>query len=62
MDEFGWGDTRLITGEGKDKKVIVNDDERFDDSTIPRFLSENSVVRQKSSFKFISSISFDCRI
>ena len=35
MDEFGWGNTRLIIGEGKDKKVIVNDDEKFDDSMIP---------------------------
>ena len=35
MDEFGWGNTRLVIGEGKDKKVIVNDDEKFDDSMIP---------------------------
>ena len=35
MDEFGWGTTRLVIGEGKDKKVIVNDDEKFDDSMIP---------------------------
>ena len=35
MDEFGWGNTRLVIGEGKDKKVIINDDEKFDDSMIP---------------------------
>jgi chitin synthase len=35
MDEFGWGNTRLVIGEGKDKKVIVKDDEKFDDSMIP---------------------------
>ncbi|KAJ7618983.1 glycosyltransferase family 2 protein [Mycena polygramma] len=35
MDEFGWGNTRLVIGEGKEKKVIINEDEKFDDSMIP---------------------------
>lgn len=35
MDEFSWGTTRLVVGEGKDKKVIMNEDEKFDDSMIP---------------------------
>ncbi|PFH50393.1 glycosyltransferase family 2 protein [Amanita thiersii Skay4041] len=35
MDEFSWGNTRLVVGEGKDKKIIVNEDEKFDDSMIP---------------------------
>jgi hypothetical protein len=35
MDEFSWGNTRVVIGEGKDKKVITNDDEKFDDSMIP---------------------------
>ncbi|KAJ3996161.1 chitin synthase [Lentinula boryana] len=35
MDEFGWGNTRLVIGEGKDKKVIVNDDDKFEESMIP---------------------------
>jgi chitin synthase len=35
MDEFGWGNTRVVIGEGKDKKVIVPEDEKFDDSMIP---------------------------
>ncbi|KAF8642787.1 hypothetical protein AX16_009420 [Volvariella volvacea WC 439] len=35
MDEFSWGNTRLVVGEGKDKKVIVNEDEKFDESMIP---------------------------
>ncbi|KNZ77066.1 Chitin synthase 8 [Termitomyces sp. J132] len=35
MDEFGWGNTRLVIGEGKDKKVIINEDEKFDESMIP---------------------------
>ncbi|KAI0268292.1 glycosyltransferase family 2 protein [Gloeopeniophorella convolvens] len=35
MDEFGWGNTRLVVGEGNSKKVIMNEDEKFDDSMIP---------------------------
>jgi hypothetical protein len=35
MDDFGWGNTRLVIGEGKDKKVIINDDEKLDESMIP---------------------------
>ncbi|KAK2463731.1 hypothetical protein APHAL10511_004224 [Amanita phalloides] len=35
MDEFSWGNTRLVVGEGKDKKILINEDEKFDDSMIP---------------------------
>ena len=35
MDEFSWGNTRVVIGEGKEKKVITNEDEKFDDSMIP---------------------------
>jgi chitin synthase len=35
MDEFGWGNTRLVIGEGNSKKILVNEDEKFDDSMIP---------------------------
>ncbi|THH18601.1 hypothetical protein EW146_g2427 [Bondarzewia mesenterica] len=35
MDEFGWGNTRLVIGEGNSKKIIMNEDEKFDDSMIP---------------------------
>ena len=35
MDEFGWGNTRLVIGEGSNKKIMMNDDEKFDDSMIP---------------------------
>lgn len=59
MDEFGWGNTRLVIGEGKDKKIIVNDDEKFDDSMIP--LKKFS-GKLKMSIQIISSISLDCRI
>ena len=60
MDEFGWGNTRLVIGEDKDKKVIVNDDEKFNDySMIP--LKKFSGT-PKMSIPIISSISLDCRI
>lgn len=35
MDDFSWGNTRLVIGEGNSKKVIMNDDEKFDDSMVP---------------------------
>ncbi|KAH9899129.1 chitin synthase-domain-containing protein [Cubamyces lactineus] len=35
MDNFSWGNTRLVIGEGNNKKVIMNDDEKYDDSMIP---------------------------
>jgi len=35
MDDFSWGNTRIVVGEGKDKKVIIQDDEGFDESMIP---------------------------
>ncbi|TFK63456.1 glycosyltransferase family 2 protein [Pluteus cervinus] len=35
MDEFGWGNTRVVIGEGKDKKIVMNEDEKFDESMIP---------------------------
>ncbi|KAG8898841.1 hypothetical protein FRB99_007125 [Tulasnella sp. 403] len=35
MDDFSWGNTRLVVGEGANKKVLVDDDEKFDESMIP---------------------------
>jgi hypothetical protein len=35
MDDFTWGNTRLVIGEGSNKKVIMNDDEKWDESMIP---------------------------
>jgi len=35
MDDFSWGNTRLVVGEGNSKKVIMNDDSKFDESVIP---------------------------
>jgi chitin synthase len=35
MDDFNWGNTRVVAGE-KGKKVIVTDEGKFDPSSIPR--------------------------
>ncbi|WOO78655.1 Chitin synthase 6 [Vanrija pseudolonga] len=35
MDDFSWGNTRKVVGEGSNKTVVYDDDERFDDSMIP---------------------------
>jgi len=35
MDEFGWGNTRLVIGEGNSKKILMNEDDKYDDSMIP---------------------------
>jgi len=29
MDEFSWGITRVVNGEGKDQRVITNTEEKF---------------------------------
>ena len=34
MDDFSWGNTRLITGE-KGKQVVISDEGKFDPSSIP---------------------------
>jgi chitin synthase len=35
MDDFSWGNTRVVVGEGNNKKVVIDDDEKYDDSMIP---------------------------
>lgn len=35
MDDFSWGNTRLVVGEGSNKKILMNEDEKFDESMIP---------------------------
>ncbi|KAG9027552.1 hypothetical protein FRB95_007619 [Tulasnella sp. JGI-2019a] len=35
MDDFSWGNTRLVVGEGANKKVLTDDDDKFDESMIP---------------------------
>ena len=35
MDDFSWGNTRLVVGEGNNKKVIIAEDDKFDESMIP---------------------------
>ncbi|KAF8121024.1 chitin synthase-domain-containing protein [Boletus edulis] len=35
MDGFSWGNARVVIGDGGSKKVVMNDDEQFDESMIP---------------------------
>ena len=35
MDDFSWGNTRIVTGE-KGRKVVLTDEGKFDPSSIPR--------------------------
>ncbi|KAF8415186.1 chitin synthase-domain-containing protein [Boletus edulis BED1] len=35
MVDFSWGNARVVIGDGGSKKVVMNDDERFDESMIP---------------------------
>lgn len=35
MDDFSWGNTRVVTGE-KGKKVVITDEGKFDPSSIPK--------------------------
>jgi chitin synthase len=35
MDDFSWGNTRVVTGE-KGKKVIISDEGKFDPASIPK--------------------------
>lgn len=57
MDDFSWGNTRLVIGEGSNKKVIMNDDEKFDDSMIPlkKFSGKDSLCK---NLRGISDASF----
>jgi chitin synthase len=34
VDDFSWGNTRIVIGDGGNKKVVMNEDERFDESMI----------------------------
>lgn len=35
MDDFSWGNTRIVTGE-KGQKIVISDEGKFDPATIPR--------------------------
>ena len=45
FDDFSWGNTRVVAGGKKQKKIIVNDDEKFDEKMIP--LKKWSVYEQE---------------
>ncbi|GAA5924955.1 uncharacterized protein JCM15063_005776 [Sporobolomyces koalae] len=35
FDDFSWGNTRVVVGEGRSKKVLQAEEEAFDESSIP---------------------------
>ena len=35
MDDFSWGNTRVVLGEGANTKVMIDDEEKYDESMIP---------------------------
>lgn len=45
FDDFSWGNTRVVVGDNKQKKIIINDDEKFDEKMIP--LKKWSVYEQE---------------
>lgn len=47
MDDANWGNTRVVIGEGKDKKIIADAEDHYDDSMIPlkRFSGKFHIVR-----------------
>ncbi|KAG1375353.1 hypothetical protein G6F61_008545 [Rhizopus arrhizus] len=45
FDDFSWGNTRVVVGEKNQKKIIVADDETFDEKMIP--LKKWSVYEQE---------------
>ncbi|CAO3642937.1 unnamed protein product [Cunninghamella blakesleeana] len=45
FDDFSWGNTRVVVGDNKQKKIIVADDEKFDEKMIP--LKKWSVYEQE---------------
>ncbi|CAG8463565.1 8890_t:CDS:2 [Paraglomus occultum] len=36
FDDFSWGNTRVVVGEGGKKQIITTDDEKFDEKSIPK--------------------------
>ncbi|KAM0787039.1 hypothetical protein ACM66B_006305 [Microbotryomycetes sp. NB124-2] len=53
FDDFTWGNTRVVVGEGKSKKVLQAEEEAFDESTIPmaKFAEYEARVRDDDDAK-----------
>ncbi|KAG0664380.1 hypothetical protein C6P46_001425 [Rhodotorula mucilaginosa] len=50
FDDFTWGNTRVVVGEGRSKKVLQAEDEAFDESTIPlaRFAEYEAALAEEA--------------
>lgn len=57
MDDFSWGNTRLVVGKGNSKKVIMTDEAKFVESviTLKKFSG-------KVATKFLRPCSLFCRL
>ncbi|EMD40311.1 glycosyltransferase family 2 protein [Gelatoporia subvermispora B] len=63
MDDFSWGNTRLVIGEGSNKKVIMNDDEKFDDSMIPlKKFSEYEAEAWETGSRLSDETGYDSKV
>ncbi|PGH16842.1 hypothetical protein AJ79_01486 [Helicocarpus griseus UAMH5409] len=66
MDDFSWGNTRIVTGE-KGRKVVISDEGKFDPSSIPKKKWEEYQVElweaqtQQDDRSEVSGISYGTR-
>ena len=47
MDDFSWGSTRKVIGEGNNKTIVYEDDMVYDDSMIPMKSFKGKLMRPK---------------
>lgn len=58
FDDFTWGNTRVVVGEGKSKKVLQADDEVFEESMIPmkKFSDYQAAMLEEDDNRSIHSV------
>ena len=50
MDDFSWGSTRKVIGEGNNKTIVYEDDMVYDDSMIPMKSFKGKLMCSQSSY------------
>ena len=50
MDDFSWGSTRKVIGEGNNKTIVYEDDMVYDDSMIPMKSFKGKLMGSQSSY------------
>lgn len=48
MDDFSWGDTRMVIEEGGKLREMNADDDHFDPSTVPRMLYNDFIIERRA--------------